>query len=636
MLLPHILPFCLLLSWEAAAAANFSQSPMLDSLVKRGKLPPVEQRLPDEPMVVHPVEHTGRYGGQLRVPSRAASEMYEMIYWLFEPLLRFASDGRTLEPNVAEAWDLAADGKSVTIHLRKGMRWSDGVKVTTRDVRFAYEDVILHPDLTPQVPAIFQVDGVSLNLEIIDDHTFRFQFDQPYGSFPIFLTHTIGGQSLLMPRHHLEKLHPKYVSKRRLQEQARAHGFAHWFQLFADRNYAARSHNARTPPDFPTLSAWQVVDSPAIGHVILHRNPYYWKVDPEGKQLPYIDRAHSVAVTSPEALNLTLISGKMDFATSAVHMDNTPLFLSGAERGGYDVHFWESNHGTWIGYYFNQTYPDPVLRQIFRDRRFRIAMSLAIDREKINEVLFFGKASPQQLTVSPYCSYYDSKFARSYADHDPQEAGRLLDEIGLPRDGPDPWRRRPDGEPLRILVEHTPARSTQIICEIVKQDWEKIGVQVDLRSIDGPLWHTRLVGNALQVAVTLDDVATDFGVLSTPLYGVFLWGPQWARWFESSGAYGEQPPDAIREAYAGWQQLRRAIGDEQRLALGRRLIEWQAQNLWGIGTVGRMLQPVIVSKRLKNVPRRGLSGYPWLATFHHHPEQFYLTGARSEERGRAK
>lgn len=615
-----------LLALHTSQAADYRESPMLEQLVEQGELPPVEQRLPEEPLVVHPIRELGRYGGELQIPSRDVLEMYEMRYWLFEPMLRFATDGRTLLPNVARKWEVSEDGKSITVYLRKGMRWSDGHPVTVADVLFAYEDVILNSNITPVIPAQYQVGGKPLKMEAIDDYTFRLHFDEPFGAFPYFLTHTVQIKSLLMPKHYLMQFHAKYTPEEELKAQARKRGFSHWFQLFVEQNFAGEKvPSSKTPAEFPVVAAWHVVDTPVMGNVMLERNPYYWKVDPKGHQLPYIDRAHSRAVNSIEALNLTLVSGSVDFATSAVHMDNTPLFLSGARNGKYSVYFWECNHGTWTGYYFNQTYPEPGLRRIFQDKRFRQAMSLAINRKEINKVLYFGKANPQQLTVSPVCSYYEPQYAQSYAQFDPQAAKKLLDEMGLKPKTPGGWRTRHDGSPLRILLEApSMAQPSRIINELVTEYWQNVGVRADVRFIDGPLYRTRFDGNALQMAITLDDVATDITVLSEPLYGIRIWGPLWYRWFQSGGSKGEEPPEHIKDYYGLWQQMRRTIDHQERITLGKQFIGLQAEHLFGIGTAGRILQPVIVSNRLRNVPKRSLSGWPWLATFHHYPEQFYL------------
>jgi peptide/nickel transport system substrate-binding protein len=621
----------------------YNEAPMLQALVKAGTLPPIEQRLPDDPMVVAPYENIGVYGGQMRVITGQAQQLNETQYMLYTPLLRFAADGKTIVPNLAKRWEMSEDGKVCTITLRRGLKWSDGHPATTEDVKFAWEDVFLNKEITPILPSAYRLDGKPMKLEIINDHTFRMIFDKPYGSLPYFLTRSMQMESLLQPKHYLKYYLPRYTPKKKLEQMAHAKGFDLWWELFKDINHTQNPPSDKVPPDYPTLGPWQVAETPATGHVILRRNPYFWQVDPKGNQLPYIDEIYSEFVGNPEARNLKFVSGEIDFAGSFARFDNSPLFLSGRKRGNYRVFFWKENQGTRVAYYFNQTHEDPEKRKIFQDKRFRIALSHAINRAEINDIVYYGQCLPRQDTVNRVCSFFKPEFETAHIEYDPAKAQRMLDEIGLKRQGLGRWRKLPSGKTLVIILDAFPVEPYQKTAALIKEYWQAVGVLLNYRTVQGALGSIRVKGNKHDVVGYPNDCATEVMVISTPLYGISYWAPLWSRWLTAASDIplekrpGEPPPQHIEELYSIWSKLRGTADVQTRIKLGQQLIQSQADNLWGIGTVGESLGPIIVSNRLHNVAQwmldssgkqivgeRALWGWPWLATFLHHPEQWYI------------
>ena len=596
---------------------------MLRDQVERGELPPVEERLPDEPPVVECLERIGLYGGEMNTVTPVAGWLVEEMYMVWEPLLRFAPDGVTIEPNAVEGWDMAEDARSITLSLRKGMKWSDGAPVTTEDVLFAWNDVILNKDITPIPPTNFVVRGEPMTVEALDDYRFQLQFKEPYGSVLYALIHTVTEASLIQPKHYLAQFHPAYTPEDTLTEMARKKGFDYWFELFRDENHTVRRTNGQTPREYPTISPWRVIDEPAMGHVILERNPYYWKVDREGNQLPYIDRIHSEYVGNPEARNLKYIAGEVDFAQNP--MENAPLLLSNQARGKYTVRMWVENQGTRVTFFLNQTFPDPVLRSLFRDRRFRIALSLAINREEINEILYFGKCIPRQCTVNRACSFFEPEFETSYAEYDPDRANRILDEIGLERKGPGGWRYFPDGRQVVISPVVIEGGYRPEVVELAAEYWAALGILLSWRVVDGELVVTKLTGNQLDLAVFPGDAATDIGVIMGTPMQLWCWGPAWEDWFRTNGERGEEPPEEIKDLWATSMRLKQTGDPAERIRLGKKLVRSQAENLYGIGAVGGTINPVLVTDRLRNVPGHGaLMGWPWVVTVLPHPEQWFI------------
>lgn len=602
---------------------TFHEAPMLRERVESGELPPIQERLPDNPLVVECFERIGVYGGEMRTVTPIAGWLVEEGPMVWEPLLRFAPDGVTIEPNLAESWELSDDSRSITIRLRKGLRWSDGVPVTTEDVLFAWNDVQLNKDITPLPPQMFAVDGEPMKLEVVDDFTFRLIFKQPYGSVLFALIHSYLLQSLIQPKHYLKNFHAAYTPEEELVKKARKKGFDYWFELFRDENHTTRRMTGQTPPDYPTLGAWQVLGEPAIGHVMLQRNPYYWKVDAKGQQLPYVDSIHSEYVGNPEARNLKYIAGEVDFASTP--LENAPVMLANRKKSKYSVRLWVENQGTRVTYFFNQTFPDPELRALFRDLRFRMAASLAINREEINDILYYGKCIPRQCTVNRACSYYEPEFERSYAEFDPDRANELLDEIGLERKGPGGWRHFPSGRQVILSPVVIEGGFRPETTELVADYWSTLGILLSWRVVDNELVYTKLMGNQLDLAIYPGDTATDVGMaMGTPLQ-IRLWAPLWEDWFMSNGERGEEPPAEIKDLWDTWLLMRQTGDREERIRLGKKLARSQVENLYGIGAVGGTISPAVVTDRLNNVPGDGaLCGWPWAVHVIHRPEQWFI------------
>ena len=479
---------------SVSAEAQYQEAPMLAKLVKEGKLPPVEQRLPDEPMVVKVVERIGKYGGEIRVLTDSPTEMFEMGAFISEMMLRFAADGRTLQPNTAKAWKVSEDGRTTTIYLRKGLKWSDGKPVTVDDVLFGYDDVVTNTDITPVTPAAYVVGGEPGKIEKVDDYTFRFHFKEPYGAFPYFLTQTWNTARLLMPKHYLKQFHVDYTPLEQVNKLVKKRGFTHWFQIFNDENYSVKTQGSLTPPQFPSIAGWIIDSVPSSGHIKLVRNPYYWKVDEQGNQLPYIDRAHSIHVGRPETRNLKLISGDVDYSAGMCWTDDLPVYLSGREGKDYEVYRWKCNWGSYATCYLNMTHPDPVMRMLFNNRKFRIALSLGIDREELNQVLYYGICEPTQLTVNPVCSYHVPEYTKAHAEYDPDRSNQLLDELGLERKGK--WRRRPK------VVFSTPWSKSYskldhgTISNGLREEFDRLGISLSpapniSTELDGYQWHMK-------------------------------------------------------------------------------------------------------------------------------------------------
>lgn len=634
ILLPLLLGSTALIG--AASAQEYHEAPMLADLVAAGKLPPVADRLPADPEVVTPLVQVGTYGGTARTMHTSTGEFGDASSLVgIETVLRLDSaDGRTVRPNLAESWEWSDDNKTLTLHLRQGVKWSDGVLFTADDFVFWYEDVIQNKDLTPTPPAVWSPGGQLMTVTKVDDYTVQLGFAVPYKVAEIVLARWAGSynanQGIFLPKHFLQRYLPKYTPQAQLDEEAKAKGYSQWTELFAEMVASDDTFGVRNF-DSPVIRAFVPV-SESGGHTILERNPYYWKVDTAGNQLPYIDRIDLSLVQDAEVYTLKASSGEADLAAENTSLSNMTVFMANADQAGYKVLQWSNAMSSLAEFSFNLTSTDPDKRALFRDLRFRQAMSEAINRDEINELVFFGLGKPMQTAILPTDGpCWDEAVATEYTQYDPAAANKLLDEAGLKYDGE--WRTFPDGKPLSLTLTFWPGEggeAKQRIVQLVQGYWKAVGIKLDVREVERSLYFTTTSGNEHDVAIWHADSATDPIWMTNPKliparqrYAAF--GPLWAQYFESNGAAGEAPPPEMQAAIDAWQSARRTGSDEDRAAACRAVVKAHIDNLWSIGTVGAFPQPVIISNKLHNVPETGLMTWDWGYLARYQPEQFYLS-----------
>lgn len=626
-----VLIACLLFVGGTVVAA-FSEAPMLQARVASGDLPPVEERLPvpDDVYVVTPYDSVGRYGGTLRAVTLSATSQGDDILAMPFPNLVKPDDGASVFlPHIAKSMDSADGGQTWNIVLREGMRWSDGHLFTTEDLMFWYEDVLLNEDLTPVVGVKWRAHGETMVMTQVDDYNLVIEFAGPNPFFINELVHA-GGWDLLFPKHYLMQFHPAYVDAAELDSMVADAGFDAWYELFANRNQTA--WGVPINPDRPTLSSYVLVDSTADRR-IFERNPYFWKVDPDGNQLPYIDRIEGEIISDREVMNGMIISGSVDFAGLNTSINNYPLYRTYEQDSGYNVFLRDAGKGNEVIYMVNMTHNNPALREIFQDVRFRRALSLAIDRDELNDVIYFDQAAPRQATVVDSSAYFRPEFATAYTEYDPQRAEELLDEMGLDARDSDGFRLRPDGERLFFEIEYVDIETPKTPnIELVSQYWAEIGVDVRYRAISGELASQRAPANLMDATLwhqggmsdVLWPVRPQFTVPWTPGWERSKW-PLWGDWFNTDGRTGEEPPEQIKELRGLWEEMVFEVDEDRRIELGQQINAMQAENLWVIGTIGNAPHPIIVNKRLRNVSDEdGYWVWDVIFTMSQDPSQWYF------------
>lgn len=604
--------FCLL-GITSALAVTYNEVPMLRVKVAAGELPPVEKRLPDEPKVVEPVEEIGQYGGTLHtfainnLPWQDLTESPEVgSAWLLEMTM----DGEIV-PDLAKGYELSDDAKSLTLYLRKGAKWSDGYPFTADDVVFMFED--LH--WNDKVETWNVVQAVR-RVKKIDDYTVRFEMEEPFPGILVTLVTWMGSEWIsFQPKHYLKKWHIKYNPD--ANELAKKEGFDNWWECFHYHHWYAPA----TDINKPTMMPWrfeQFTDTVKV----FERNPYFYQVDKEGNQLPYVDRIIST-ISNVEVYQMKVIAGEADVAVTQTLVENYPLYKENEEKGGYRVAKVPGIAASTGTFFLNQNHPDPFLRGIFQDVRFRQALSLAINREEINNMVFFGLGVPTQATALPSCTYFKEEWARAYAQYNPEEANRLLDEVGLTGRDKDGFRTGPDGKSILLLVERTEVWKIPVtIFELVEEYWKDVGLKVRIKTLSHALFDERCA--ALDHVIVAHPFVTTGEVANYAGPGRGLpgnkWCPAWAAWLSADEAVrtgrqkledfkdgklpGEEPPEEIKQVNQ-WARQRGStrFGSKEYRELSVKIYDFIAENLYSIGTVGLVPQLYIAKKDIGNIPK---------------------------------
>jgi peptide/nickel transport system substrate-binding protein len=580
----------------AAPAGKYSEAPMLAELVKAGKLPPVDQRVSEQPLVIKPIEEIGQYGGVWRRAWKGPADFHAYGRLNYEPILRWPRNPKDpVQPGLAHKWEFSSDGKQLTLYFRKGLKWSDGKPWTVDDIIFWWEDIELNTELTKAPHAEWVVNGKPMTLKKIDDVTIQMNFDGPNGLVERMLAFH-GNQwplnferfGAFAPAHYLKQFHPKY--NKDVKD----------FKLF---NEKADDLN----PERPAMTPWTVKTYKAgDAKLVAERNPYYWKVDEKGQQLPYIDQIELSLVENNDAIAAKALSCEIDMQFRNIALTKFPLLKEKEKACDYRVFRWASASGTNLALWPNQSYAeDPVLRDIFQNKDFRIALSYAIDRKKINAVANLDQGVIRSEMVVPDSAFYVPEVESLYMDFDAKKAAEYLDKAGL-KMGPDgKVRLRPDGKPLEITIETQSAGTDLDAVQLVAENWNAVGVKTAVKSMTRDAYWPRATGNQVQIATW----GTDRGLepFVDPIY-IFpfderSWmAPAFGVWYKTGGKDGIKPTGKLAEVQALFDQFKGTVDQKKQLELGKQMVKIAVEEVWTIQTVGMSPVPVVVKNNFRNVP----------------------------------
>jgi peptide/nickel transport system substrate-binding protein len=615
----------------ALAQGKYKEAPALAELVKAGKLPPVDKRLPENPLVVPTVEKTGEYGGVWRRAFLGPADSNNYVRVVFDALFRFSPDGAKIEPKIAESAEPSTDYKVWTIKLRKGSKWSDGQPFGADDILFWYNDVLLNKELTPTLPGwIKNPDGTAAKVEKVDDSTVRFTYAAPATLFLTAVANQDGADrtfAMFLPAHYLKKFHPTYTPKADVEATAKAAGFKTWTELFANKNAPPEN------PERPTMAAWAPTSRASDPVFTLRRNPYFVGVDKDGNQLPYLDEVRFTYFADVQALNLAAIAGNFDMQERHIIMTNYPVLKDQEKTGKYRVITWPTFGGADAVIAINQTYTaDPEMGKVMAQKDFRVALSLAINREQIKESVFLGLGEPRQPVPAPWHPYYPGdEWAKKWTEFNRDQANKMLDGIGLNKKDGNGIRLLPSGKPATIEISVVPAFGAwPDVALLVSKDWEAVGVKTIVQIRERALHFKMNENNELMAEIWNEDTS------AFPYTGnakpdprnapILTIGPLWRRWYATGGKDGQEPTPEMKRIVEIVDKAR-TVGPDEQVKLSQELFRIWAENCFEIGTVGLtpMVQGVVVAgTKFRNVPTTLGNDWPLRSPGNARTEQFFF------------
>jgi peptide/nickel transport system substrate-binding protein len=628
---------------STAIPTKFKEAPQLAELVKAGKLPPVEQRLPAEPMVLKPLQEIGRYGGTWRRgfigPSDGENGNRIMAS---DKLLFWEYTGSKIVPCVAKRYEMSKDGKTITLFLRKGMKWGDGAPFTADDFVFWYEDLYLNKEIVPAPIADMSAGGKQGRLVKIDETTVQFQFDNPYFLFPDMLagdTLIGGGQAVRQsggntyaayaPAHYLKQFLPKYSSEAEVTKRAKDAGYDTWVRML----HVMKDWELN--PELPTLGPWHTVRPINTPTWVMERNPYYYTVDTEGNQLPYIDSVVMTLAEDIEVVNLRAMAGEYDLQERHIDLQKLPVILENRDRGKYDVHLDLAYNGADTTLHINMGYKnDPEVGKWLRNADFRRALALGIDRDQMNDTFWLGLATPgstgpaEVMPESP-----GPEWRKKWSVHDPAQANKMLDALGLTKKDSEGYRLRTDNG-KRLVIELLAVKAFMDWpkqAEMIAQQWKEIGIYGDVKQSERGLAFQRVLSNDHHILVW-----TNGGTELLYLYATWAlpvdisngaYGIDTARWYASNGQQGTKPDDPYM--IKALEMFRSAAGqpEEERNKIAQEIWKIMIDQQFTIGCCGQspaLMGVRLVSRRLGNIPGRGCIAQHCRTPGSSHPETWFF------------
>jgi peptide/nickel transport system substrate-binding protein len=618
-------------SYASAQTSVHKEAPGPAELVKAGKLPPVDQRLPGDPLVIPVAEKIGTYGGTWRRAYLGPADANNYVRVVYDALFRFSPDGTKIEPKVAAGATASDDFKVWTIALRKGARWSDGEPFTTDDILFWYKDILLVKDLTQVLPGWMRnADGSVAAVEKVDDYAIRFTFKEPATLFLTAVANQDGADrnyAMFQPAHYLKKFHPAYTPQAEVDRMAREAGFKRWTELFATR--ATPPEN----PDRPTMAAWVPVSRVSDPVFTLRRNPYFVGVDPAGNQLPYLDEVRFTYFADVQALNLSAIAGNFDMQARHILMTNYPVFKEQEKAGKYRVITWSAFGGADAVLAFNLTYQaDPVLGELMAAKEFRQALSVAINRDEIKESVFLGLGEARQGVPGAAHPYFPGEeWATKYTEYSPDEANKLLDKLGLDKRGANGVRLMKNGKPATIEISVVPAFGAwPDVAQLIAKDWERVGIKAVVQLRERALHFSMRESNELQTEIW-NEGTTGFPFTGNAQFDprnspILTLGPLFNKWVVSKGQQGVEPPAGIKRIME-LVDIARTVDTEGQNKAAQELFKIWSDGVYEIGTIGLtpMVQGVVVvGNKFRNVPATLSNDWPLRTPGNARPEQFFF------------
>lgn len=614
---------------SATAETVLQESSFWAAEVEAGLLPPIERRLPEQPLVVDLAakgRKIGQQGGVLRTMVSRKKDIRQMVPFGYARLVGY-DENYGLTPDILARVD-TVENRVFTLHLRRGHRWSDGALFTSADFEYWWVHVANNAKLMPSGPPDFlRVHGELPVVTFPDAQTITYAWSHPNTAFLPALAQA-RPPFIFRPAHYLKHYHLAFTSAAKMQakiNKMRVHG---WAAMHNKLDNMYKFDN----PDLPTLQPWMSVATNKSSRRFFVHNPYYHRIDTAGVQLPYIDTIE-MSIVGAGLIAAKSNAGEADLQARGLSFKDMSILKKGEVDGDvYRTLLWANGAASQIAIYPNLNYTDPVWRKVLRDVRFRRALSLAIDRRMINRALYFGLAVEGGMSVQPTSPFFKAENLTAWATLDIERANGLLDDMGLIERTRDGIRKLPDGRPLQIVIETAGERAeVENALQISTDTWREIGVRLLTRPLSRDTLRRRVNAGVTMASVWY---GWDNGIPSrdtSPSYlaprqqEFFAW-PKWGQYYQTGGDAGEKPdmpaPLRLLELADEWEY---ANSEQKRATVWAEMLKIHAEQVFAIGIVTEAPQPIVVSKRLRNIPEQAIWAWDPGAQFGvHRPDEFFF------------
>jgi peptide/nickel transport system substrate-binding protein len=613
--------------------ASYQEAPILAEQVSAGAIPPIAERLPTNPMVITPTESVGQYGGQWRTALVGGSD----TAWLgrtlgYDGLLRWDLEWEETLPNLVESYEVSEDARSYTFKMREGLKWSDGEPFTSADIEFRVNDIYRNNEINTSL-------GLNpFTIEVADEYTFTITYERPEGLALRNMCTDTGREWVRYPKHYLQQFHKTYNTTNLDQLVAEA-GAADWIELFRTKGagipgtpYDAVWQN----PELPGIHAWEIAEPYGdTTRVVARRNPYYWKVDTEGNQLPYIDEVVFDVLQDAEVLVLKVANGEIDFHDRHVNTNtNKSVFADAAETA--QIRFVETIPSTMnsVSIALNLTHKNPEIREVFQNLDFRVGLSHAINRQEIIDTVFVGQGEPWQLAPRRELPFFNETLAKQYTEYDVDLANQKLDAV-LPNKDGDGKRLLPSGQKLTISIEvatgggAAPEQLDSV--NLVQTYWSAVGVDCVVTAEDRTLLYSRKEANDHDCVIWGGDGGFKDATMEPRWYFPYSaesnFAQAWFVWYAKPSnplTAAEEPPEAAKQQMDLYEQLKQTADPDEQNALFAQLLDIAQQQFWAMGIVLPINGYAIVKNNFHNVPATFPEAYLYMTPGPTNPQQYWI------------
>ena len=610
-------------------ALSYSESPLLSKMVRNNNLPPVELRLPQTPRIIDFASRNleiGKYGGTIKMLMARAKDARQMTVYGYARLVIFKPKTFEFQPDILESFTVI-QGKKFIFNLRPGHKWSDGSPFSAEDFRYWWEDVANNPKLSPVgPPKVMKVEGKLPQFRILSNLSVQYEWEKPN---PDFLPALASASPLYIyrPAHYMRQFHKDFAANSKLQKLVTTAKQRNWAALHNKMDNLYRNDNI----DLPVLQPWVCVSKSSSNRLRFKRNAFFHRIDPQGQQLPYVDE-FIFGIANNKLISAKTGTGEVDLQARYLRFDDYTFLKKGEDRSAYSTRLWPTAKGSHLALFPNLNNNNKVLQSILRDVRFRRALSMAVDRYEINQVIYYGLAIEGNNTVLPESPLYKSYYRSRWAQLDLKASNKLLDDMGLTERDSRGIRLMPDGNPLNLIVE-TAGESTEQtdILELIHDNWLKIGIKIYSKPSQRNVFRNRIFAGETAISIwsgienglaSANSSPAEFAPTTQQL----LQWPKWGQNFETDGKSGHLPDDpyAIKllDLYRDW---RAEPVFEERAKIWEEILDINTEQVYSIGLIAGVLQPVVVSNNLKNVPVKGI--YNWNPGAHfgiYSPDTFWF------------